>query len=286
MVALSTRFVGRFGVGLPPEEALDHFSRSGAEALVLDAGLSPAYWEREWSVPILAVEAPSPWTPASRAMLCSPDRDEAQTALEAALDTVVRAAPLGARFVGVWLGEVRGMEPEWLTARERFLRGQLDEGLARRLMQRRRALGQRALDIARRALDRLARTAESEGLTLAVANGRRFTALPDARELDLLLGELRGAPVRPLFDVASAHLPDVMGMQPFAVTEAAFGQAPLVYLGDACGPLSGLPPGRGQLELRAIAKKLSPEAELVFSPWSGLTVEESLRAVSEVARLR
>ena len=281
MLALSTRFAS----SLPPEQALDHLARSQAEALVLDAGLPPAYWERAWSVPILAVEAPSPWTPASRAMLCSTDRDEARTALEAALDTVARSAPLGARFVGVWLGEVRGMEPEWLTARERFLRGQLDERLARRLMQQRRALGQRPLDVARRALERLSRVAESEGLTLAVANGRRFTALPDPREIDLLLGDLRGAPIVPLFDVAAAHLPDVMGLQPFAVTEAAFGKAPLCYLGDACGPLGGLPPGRGQLDLGAIAKKLAPEAARVFSPWSGLTVEESLRAVAELARL-
>ena len=67
-------------------------------------------------------------------------------------------------------------------------------------MEQRRADGQRPLDVARRALDRLARAAESEGVTLVVANGRRFTAVPDARELDALLADLSGAPVAPLFD--------------------------------------------------------------------------------------
>jgi hypothetical protein len=268
MVALASRFAR----GMPPEQALDAFSRSGATALVLDRDAPPAYWELDW--PILAVEAPSPRMGRSP-MLCSPDREESRAALEAAADTLHRAAALGARFVGLWPGEVRGMEKEWELARERFLRDDLDERLARRLMQQRRAHGPRAVEALLRALEQLARAAESEGLTLAVANGRRFTAVPDARELDLLFSALRGAPVAPLFDVPAAHLPDIMGLSPLAVTEAAFGPAPLAYVGDACGPLAGLPPGRGV----PLPVKLAEGVERVFSPWSGLTVEESLAAV-------
>jgi hypothetical protein len=269
MVALATRFAH----GLEAGQALDAFSRAGATAVVLDRDAPPPYWELDW--PVLAVEAPSPRTRASEAMLCSPDREESRIALDAALDTLQRAGKLGARFVGLWLGELRSMAEAWRLARERFLRDDLDERLARRLLAQRRAEGPRAVDAARRALDRLSRAAESEGLTLAVANGRRFIAVPDARELDMLLGDLRGAPVAPLFDVPAAHLPDVMGLHPLELTEAAWGAAPLAYVGDACGPLQGLPPGRG--ELRPV--KLAEGCERVFSPWSGLTVEESLAAV-------
>jgi hypothetical protein len=281
MIALSTRFARGFtAVG----EAADRVARSDAGALVIDRHCPPPYWEIEWPLPVVAVEAPSPYGRASLAMLSSLDRSEAAVALEAALDTLRRAARLGARFVALWLGEVRAMDAEWKLARERFLRDQLDTRLQRGLMQMRRDEGQRPLDVALRALDRLARAAESEGVTLVVANGRRFTALPDARELDLLLAELSGAPVAPLFDVPAAHLADVMGLQPFAVTQAAFGAAPLVYLGDACGPLGGLPPGRGQLDLAQIP--LAKDAQIAFSPWSGLSVEESFQAVTALAKLR
>jgi hypothetical protein len=270
MVALASRFARN----LPAEQALDAFARSGATAVVLDRDAHPSYWELEW--PVLAVEAPSPRTRASQAMLCSPDRDESSIALEAALDTLRRAGKLGARYLGLWLGELRSMDDAWRLARTRFQRDQLDERWARRLMQQRRQEGPRAVDAARRALDRLSRAAESEGLTLAIANGRRFIAVPDAQELDELLADLRGAPLAPLFDVPAAHLPDVMGLVPLALTEAAWGAAPLAYVGDACGPLAGLPPGRG--EQRAV--KLADGCERVFSPWSGLTVEESLAAVT------
>jgi hypothetical protein len=74
-----------------------------------------------------------------------------------------------------------------------------------------------------------------------------------------------------------------MGLVPFQLTQTAFGQAPLVYLGDACGPIGALPPGSGQLDLLQI--KLAPEAQVVFSPWSGLTVEESLDAVEALQQL-
>jgi hypothetical protein len=263
---------------MPPEQALDALQRSGATALVLDRDAPPSYWELDWRLPILAVEAPSPKSRASVARLCSLDRDESNTALEAAIDTLRRAGKLGARFAGLWLGEVR-MDKEWQLARDRFLRDDLDERLTRGLLQQRRAEGLRAVDVVMRALDRLARTAESEGLTLAVANGRRFTAVPDARELDQLLAELRGAPVAPLFDIPAAHLQDVMGFAPLALTEAAWGPAPLAYVGDACGPLGGLPPGRGQ----PLPVKLAENVERVFSPWSGLTVEESLQAVTALS---
>jgi hypothetical protein len=263
-----------------PEEALDVLQRSGASAVVFDREAEPQHWEIDF--PVLAVEAPSPKSRASAAMLCSPDRDEAKTALEAALDTLQRAAQKGARFLAVWLGELRSMDKEWRFARDKFIRGDLEERFVQRLLQQRRAEGERAVDAARRMLDRLARAAEGEGLTLAVANARRFIAVPTARELDLLMKDLRGAPIAPLFDVPAAHLPHVMGFQPLELTQATWGNAPLVYWGDACGPICGLVPGQGELDLAKI--KLAEDAELVFSPWSGLTLEETILAVSKSHR--
>jgi hypothetical protein len=263
-----------------PEQALDALERSGASAMVLDREAEPQHWEIEF--PVLAVEAPSPKSRASAAMLCSPDREEARTALEAALETAKRAAQKGARFLCLWLGELRSMDKEWRFARDKFIRGDLEDRFVQLLLKQRRAEGERAVDAARRVLDRLARTAEGEGLTVAVANARRFIAVPSAWELDLLMRDLRGAPIAPLFDVPAAHLPDVMGFFPLELTQATFGAAPLVYWGDAFGPICGLVPGQGELDLTQI--KTADNAERVFSPWSGLTLEETFAAVSKSRR--
>jgi sugar phosphate isomerase/epimerase len=287
MVAISTRFAH----ALSPSEAIDRSLDAGA--LVLDRNIDPAWLEplvaaldgRRDELPVLAIESPCPRGRAATAQLASIDREEARTALDAATETLRLAGKLGARFLALQLGEVRTMERDWIFARDRFVRGALDEPTARGLMARRAREGARPLDGARRAVDRLSRIAESEGVTLAIANGRRFTALPDARELDTLLAELRGAPLAPLFDVVAAHLPDAMGLAPFALTQAAFGRAPLVYLGDACGPIGALAPGRGELDVSAIARGLDGAAAIAFSPWAGLTVEEALFAREVTARI-
>src|SRR2546423_689772 len=85
-------------------------------------------------------------------------------------------------------------------------------------------------------------------IDLAILNGRRFADVPSARELDQLLADCAGAPVGPLFDVAAARLPEAMSIWPYALAQAAFGRAKLVYFSDACGPLCGLPPGAGELD--------------------------------------
>jgi hypothetical protein len=196
---------------------------------------------------------------------------------------VLRAGELGARFVVVKAGEVRAFEPDWLRARERFLRGELDTDEAIARMAEREAAGERELDALRRALDSLARAAEGAGVTLCLRNGRRYIELPTARELDRLLGDLAGAPLAPLFDLAAAHLTDVMGFQPLELQLAAFGaRAPLAYVGDACGPVGALAPGRGVLDVAAWIARLRKDAVLAFSPWSGLTVDEVVEAMGRV----
>jgi hypothetical protein len=282
-VGLTTAFAG----SLAPDQLLDAIGRAAPAGVVLHAGLDPARYEaleRELRrLPVLAVEAPCPADRTSTADLASIDREEARVALEAAEATVRRAGALSARFVVVRLGSLRAADGEWTTARQKFLRGDLDERLARRLVESRDQKAERALDVARRQLDRLARTAESAGLTLAVAQPRRFTDLPSPREVDFLLRDLAGAPIGPLFDSAAAHLPDLMHAWPLQVSAAAFGPGPLHYLGDACGPIGGLAPGRGILD-PGFLKGLRKDAEVAFRPWSGLSAEEATAALPAIER--
>jgi hypothetical protein len=273
---------------------VDALLRAEASGVVLDAGLSrdllePLHLELErqrQELPVIAVESPCPRSTEGREPdLCSADRDESRAALDGARATIRRADALGARLVVLRLGEVRPVARDWIYARDRFLRGALDAQLAQRLVDARDQTADRALDGARRALELLARDAESAGVTLALRNSRRYVDLPSPREMDLLMADLRGAPVAPLLDVAAAHLPDLMGFAPLSLTLATFGQAPLIYLGDACGPVGPLPPGRGVLDLAGIARQLPLDAQLAFSPWAGLTLEETLAALPAIARL-
>jgi hypothetical protein len=280
--ALATSFAHRLG----PEAILDVLARAHAAAVVLDAGLgreplevlSLALEHRRAELPVLAIEAPCPLGPRSAARLCATSREEAQVALDEALGTVRRAAALGARFVVVSLSAPHELDGDWECARARFVRGELDAQLGRRLWHARAGHVERALDMALRALDRLGREAERVGVSVAVKNGRRYVELPSLFELDRLLEDLRGAPVVPLFDSAAAHLVDAMGFVPLDATAHTFA-GPFAYLGDACGPVGALAPGRGVLDLAVAAAHLPAGCVTAFRPWAGLSVEEVITSM-------
>jgi sugar phosphate isomerase/epimerase len=292
--AISTAFARALGGDArSPSAIVDVALRAQAGAVVLDAGLDGDSYEplvaelerRGDELPILGLEAPCPATvrPGAREPeLAAPDRDEADAALLAALVTVRRAGALRAPFVVVRLGEVRPAAGDWIHARDRYLRGELDAELAQKMLQARDQLAERALDGARRALERLAREAERAGVVVLVRNGRRYVDVPTPRELDRLRQELSGAPLMPMLDVAAAHLTDVMGFAPLALTLAAYGGAPLCYFGDACGPVGALAPGRGVVDLAAVRAALASEARLAFHPWAGLDVDEVIDAMSSI----
>jgi hypothetical protein len=301
--ALTTAFASPRQGGdeiLAPDAILDLFVRAEAGGVVLDAGLGRDLYEplvrlldrRGDELPLLALEAPCPTElrPGAREpQLTAPERDEAAAALEAALATIRHAGERRAPFVIVRLGEVRTASGsgagDWVRARDRFLRGELDDDEIQRLAQARNAAAERALDGARRALDRLAREAERAGAVLLVRNGRRYLDVPSPRELDRLRAELRGAPLLPMLDVAAAHLTDVMGFMPLPLTLATFAaDAPLVYEGDACGPIGALAPGRGVVDLAAVRAACAADARRAFSPWPGLSLDEIVDAMKALQR--
>jgi len=281
--ALSTVFAT--SAERPPAAIIETCLQAEASAVILDGALPPALGERLVAelerrgdeLPILAIEAPAG---ARTPRLVAADREEARAALAAATATVRRAGELRVPFVVVRLGEVPAVAGDWPHARDQFLRGALDESLAGRMRAARDAAAEQAVDGAVRALERLARESERAGSVLLVRNGRRYIDVPSPRELDRLRAELAGAPLLPAGDVAAAHLQDVMGFAPLALTLAACADAPLWYWGDACGPVGALAPGRGIVDLAAARASVAAHARLAFSPWVGLGVDEVVESMS------
>ena len=283
------------GVLREPARFIDLAERAAPAFLLLDGAMPPDYYAalrpalaaRRESLPVRIVESPFPYSRVATAELSSRDRGEARVALVAATDTLHVAAELGADFVLVHLGEVRSARASWPPLRRAWLRRALadDDAPRERFLRERRAGAAPHLDAARRALDALANEASRSGLRLGVRNPARALGLPSPLELRLLLDELAGAPVVPALDAPAAHLADAMGLVPLDETLAAFGAAPVALLADACGPVLGLPPGRGELDLARAVARLPKDALLCYAPQAALAESEVLEGMEALRRL-
>lgn len=289
-IGVSTACAG--AAGRDPDRLLELLERSGAEGVELDASLDEGLAaelarrlaRRRDALPVWSVENACPRTRASRAELASPDREEASAARAAAEGTLRLGAELGAEWVAITLGEVKILQAAWPRVRRAFLRGALDTGEQAALMRERAARGQAQLDAARRSLDHLGRIAGALGLRLGLRNPARYIGLPSAPELGVLLADLQGAPIEPLWDVPAMHLAAGFGM-PADETTAAWCRAPLVRLADACGPVAGLAAGAGEIDLPTVVSRMAEDARAIFPPWSGLDPDEVVYAVSSLRKL-
>ncbi len=276
------------------EELCDAAARAEARGLVLDSSLPEAAWgplaerlsARRAELPTWALCAPCPASRAATADLASAERDESEAACAAAEATMARAAELGAGLVLVSLGEVAALRRDWPAVRRAYLRGELaDDARGReRFLRARAAAVPRHLDAARRALDRLALAGDRLGVTVGVRNPARILGVPAPDELRRLLDELRGAPLVPALDLAAAHLDDAMGFRPLAAVVDAWSASPLALVADACGPVTGLPPGRGEVDLPTALAALAAR-KLAFHPAPSLALDEAAGGLAALRRL-
>ena len=279
-----------------PAAVVERATSLGAAALLLDTTLPPGLYEalvpllevRRDELPVWAIEAPCPWPYPRRPGLGSLDRDEARAAAGAALGTIDQAALLGARWCLLRLGEVTTIARGWPRLRRAFRRGELD-GQERRLAglvgERVKAAGPH-LEVLRRGLDRLAGRAATRGVRLGLVSPRRLAELPSPVELQLLLADLFGAPLDVVLDLAPCHLGEALGFGPVAATVEAFREATLALLADGCAGVTGLPPGRGEIDVPAMVQRLDPGCRRLFHPAPGLgdgELAEGLATLSALA---
>jgi sugar phosphate isomerase/epimerase len=221
---------------------------------------------------------------AARAQAASIERDEADTAVTVTRAALALAVELGAPYVVLTLGSMRPLSRLWQKLRGRYLRGVLlyDDESARDFMAVRAGIVRRHLDAALRSLDRIVEDAQRRGVTVLLRNPRLPYELPTGIELAAIRAELRGAPLAPFLDVPAAHLLSMLHCTSLRETVLAFSDGPLCNLADACGQLSGLVPGQGEVDIPSIAKTLKKETARAFIPSPGLSpreIAEGCRAV-------
>lgn len=286
---------------------LDAALRLGAQGLyvvadAVGAGLaadSTQLMARRSELPVVAIDAvlgaARPGTlsgsrhgiAAARAQLASLDREEAAAAVSVARAGLAFAEELGASHVVLSLGTAKALGRLWRRLRGRYVRGVLhyDDSISEELMEARAGVSSRHVDAALRSLDRVVEEASRRGVSVLIRNPRQPVDLPTAFELSAMRAELRGAPLAPLLDLPAAHLTSMLHCCPLRETVLAFGDGPLSSLADACGPLFGLVPGQGEVDVAAVARTLPKEARRAFVPSPGLSIDEVAAGYAAVAAL-
>ena len=164
---------------------------------------------------IRSVHAPCPTDPRTRdAEVSSLDKAERDLAVEAVTASISLAERIGAQAVILHAGFV-AVNPE--SEKElRVLYNRGHRGSARyadvqtELMEERARRAERHLDATRHALERLASTADSAGVRIALENRFFYNEIPQPDELDLILKEFAG-PVGFWFDTGHAYTLEELG---------------------------------------------------------------------------
>jgi len=230
---------------------------------------------------VLAVENPCPTDRRAAARLCAGDREERSVAIAVATETITHAADLGCENVVLQLGQIDNSNADWDTLRRRFREGNLSADAGARARRDRDARGERVLDPLRHAVDSLLRVAETHAITLLVKPGWRVVDAASAKETLQLLREFQGAALAPIYDTAAAHLQELMGTAATELDQLLFQSSNVIYVADACGPIAGLAPQQGMIDFAPIFAQLAgrkQKAQLLFSPWRGLALDEALAA--------
>jgi sugar phosphate isomerase/epimerase len=245
--------------------ALDGSLEAGSFDVLVPAVLSSG-------LRVVAVEAPCPRPSVRRPpALASSDREERRAAVRAFEATLDTAAQVDARLVIVQLG-VLEIRHGWAETARAYARATLDDEAREKIVETRRRVSARALDLARFGLDPVLARAADAGVTVGLVNRSRWFEIPSATEVARLLADFAGGPLKPFYDPAAAHIRAALGLgagRPTVEIERAAG----AYLVDAAGLRGGLPWGTGEVD-RAFLDRLPAAAPRILR--SALATDEEL----------
>ena len=239
-------------------------------------GLRPFFSRGELAV--VSIHNPFPRSPGdpprgthpNRVKFSSLDAGERGAAVRQAVDTLDWAAELGVPAVVLHLGRVAipsEVDPAQLSRLVRRGRRETSEyeELREEVALAREAALSAHRDGVLSCLDRLSNEAVKRGVRLGLENRYHPEEIPDRADLDVIFGELRGAPLGYWHDTGHGASLEALGFLS-AQTELleAFREELLgLHLHDARGLDDHLAPGEGDLDFSAFAPRVGANAVLV-----------------------
>ncbi len=220
-------------------------------------------------------------------LLSSPDKEERERAVKYTLRTLEYAHEVGAGAVVLHMGKT-GMDDGFERLKEEFEDGTLGEAETRnyieRLTEERRAVSRKYLDSALFSLDRLWHTAERLGLKLGIENRYHFREVPNADELEIILGRFEGSNIGYWHDVGHAEVQGLLyGISHEGLLSRFSSHLVGVHLHDAEGTRDHQAPGKGKIDFEMIKRHLPPDAIHVLELSPKVSAEELVEAINHLS---
>lgn len=304
LIALSTSYYTLQEKELAGEALACEAAELGYRALELDYRLTEAQLKAlerriaRGALTAVSVHHPIPRDPAispfeahsDRVSLAGLDPEERRLAVRLGSESIARAAGLGAGVVVFHVGKVALAE----EVDPRELNRLVDVGKRNtahyeerkaRLAAARESASRPHLEALLSSLDRLCGAAQKRGVALGIENRYHPEQIPDRQELELLLRELRGAPIGYWHDTGHAESLRTLGFLS-SQTELldAFGERLLgFHLHDADGLEDHRAPGAGKVDFASLAPFVKPETVLVLEIHPPASPEVVARAPAALA---
>ena len=221
-------------------------------------------------------------------LLSSQNYEERQQAIRYTIKTIEHAAEMGAGAVVLHCGFVE-MNHEMQVLYQHFNSDRLDSDEAQIFIQNklkeRDRLKSRHMDSLLASLDHLLPVAEKQGVLLGLENRYHYHELPGPDDFKVIFDKFEGAPIGYWHDTGHAHANETLGLiHPDFLLQSISDRLIGIHLHDAVGLDDHIPPGRGEIDFKALRPFLKPDTIKVIELKPGIQapeVSESIRFVGE-----
>jgi sugar phosphate isomerase/epimerase len=196
-------------------------------------------------------------------LLSSSDSEERQNAIRFTTKSIEHAGKLGAAAVVLHCGVVE-MDHQMQVLYEYLSSSQLGSEEAQificNKLKERDRLKPKYLENLLDSLDRLLPVAEKQGVLLGLENRYHYHELPGPDDFDMIFTHFNGAPIGYWHDTGHAHANEALGLIPRgSLLQSYSDQLIGIHLHDAVGLDDHIPPGRGEIDFKALKPFLNAD---------------------------
>ena len=211
-------------------------------------------------------------------LLSSPDDRERRNAIRFTAKSIEHATQMGAKSVILHCGRVE-MNHEIQVLYQYANSNRLDSEEAqifiRCKLQERDRLKPKHMDCLMASLDHLTAVAEKQGVMLGLENRYHYHELPGSDDFRLIFDTFNGAPIGYWHDTGHAHANETLGLIPEGALLQTYANRLIgVHLHDAVGLEDHIPPGRGEIDFKALKPFIKSDTIKVIEIKPGIPVSE------------